>query len=87
MALLSTLFGEHRLLIQSSGVTDKFHRSIKVEVEHLDKKQARGKARRIIESTEDKDDVIKRYRRIESLFRQLQVSSRSLITRSCLTDR
>jgi hypothetical protein len=86
-AVSSTSFGEQRLLIQSSGVADRFRRSIEVEVGHLNKKQARGKGRWIIESTEDKDDVIKRYRRIESLFRHLQVSSRSLITRTCLTDR
>jgi hypothetical protein len=83
----STFFGEQRLLIQSSGVTDMFHRSIEVEVGHLNKKQARGKGRWIIESTEDRGDVIKRYRRIESLFRHLQVSNRSLITRAGLTDR
>jgi hypothetical protein len=74
-AVWSTFFGEHRPLIQSSGVINKFHRSIEVEVKHLNERQARGKGRRIIEAMEDKDDVIKRYRRIESLFRQLQVSS------------
>jgi hypothetical protein len=64
----------------------RFHRSIEVEVEYLNRKQVRGKARRIMESTKDKGDTIKCYRRIESLFRHLQVSSSSLITCACLTD-
>ena len=36
--------------------------------------QEHGRVRQIFEAPQNQEDVIKRYRRIESLFRQLQVS-------------
>jgi len=54
---------------------DKLCRSIKVELTHIGQQQDRGKITRIVEANRDKGDIIQRYRRIESLFRQLQVST------------
>lgn len=50
-------------------------RSIEKEVNQIKKKQGRGGGQPLLESARDKDDVIQRYRRIEALFRQLQVSN------------
>jgi hypothetical protein len=81
VAVSPASFGEHRLPIRPSSVDDKLHRSIDAEVAHIIKQQARGKGRQIIESSDDKADVIKRYRAIDSLVRQLQVSTQTFITR------
>ena len=79
-AVLPVFFGEYLSLIHLFGLGVNVHSSVEAEVEHIMKQQARGKARRIIESTQDTGDVIKRYRVIESLIRQLQVSTRPFIT-------
>jgi hypothetical protein len=60
---------------QASRVSDKRCRSIKAELTHISQQQDRGKVMRTVEATQDQGDVIQRYRRIESLFRQLQVST------------
>ena len=62
------------------------HSSVEAEVAHITKQQARGKARQMIESTQDTGDVIKRYRVIDSLVRRLQVSIWPFITRVELTE-
>jgi len=63
------------MLAHASGVSDKPCRSIKAELTHIAQQQDRGKIMRTVEANEDQGDVIQRYRRIESLFRQLQVST------------
>ena len=75
-AALPAFFGEYPSLIHLFGLGVSFHSSVEAEVSHINKQQVHGKARRIIESTQDTGDVIKRYRAIESLVRQLQVSTR-----------
>lgn len=51
------------------------YRSIEAQVTHIDKQRRRGKGKRVIEATKDKDDIVKNYRQIEKLFRRLQVST------------
>jgi hypothetical protein len=45
----------------------------------ITEKQNRGAGRRLIEASNDEQDVIWHYRRIESLFRQLQVGHLSVM--------
>ena len=54
----------------------KFHRTINAELTYIGQQQERGKIMRTVEANQDKGDIIQRYRRIESLFRQLQVNTR-----------
>ena len=63
------------MLAHVSGISDRLSRSIEAEVTHIRDQQDRGKMRRIVEANQDQGDVIQRHRRIESLFRQLQVST------------
>ena len=70
------------MLAQASGVSDKLCRSIKMELIHIGQQQDRSKIMRTIEANQDQGDVIQRYRRIESLFRQLQVSTRRFVSRA-----
>ena len=72
------------MLVQASGVSDKPCRSITAELRHIGQQQDRGKIMRTVEANQDQGDVIQRYRRIESLFRQLQVSTRHLISSLCI---
>jgi len=62
------------MLSEASGVSHEPSRSIKAELRHIAQQQDRGKIIRIVGANEDKGDVFQRYRKIESLFRQLQVS-------------
>jgi len=55
-------------------VTYSTPRSIDKELTEIKNQLDRGKFKRAIEATEDQDDVIKRYRKIDSLFRRLLVS-------------
>jgi hypothetical protein len=75
-AALHALWSECQMLAQVLGVTDKPCRSIKAELTHISQQQDRGKIMRTVEATQDQGDIIQRYRRIDSLFRQLQVSTR-----------
>ncbi|KAB5592702.1 Vegetative incompatibility protein HET-E-1 [Ceratobasidium theobromae] len=54
--------------------------SIEAQVAHIDKKRGGSKTKRILESTEDKEDVIECYRKIAALFQRLQcdISLRTL---------
>jgi hypothetical protein len=70
------------MLAQASCVSDKLCRSIEAELTHIGQQQDRGKIMRTIEANQDQGDVIQRYRRIESLFRQLQVSTRQFVSRT-----
>ena len=45
------------------------------EVKSVGYKQDRGVGIRIVEANEDSGDILQRYRRIESLFRQLQAGT------------
>ncbi|KAB5588539.1 hypothetical protein CTheo_8022 [Ceratobasidium theobromae] len=47
-------------------------RSIDTQVSHIAQKRGRSKGKRLLESREDQDDVIKCYREIERLFQELQ---------------
>jgi len=51
-----------------------FCRSIEEEVTEIKQMQEHGSARQIFEAPQNQEDMIKRYRRIGLLFRQLQVS-------------
>ena len=55
------------MLIQSSAGADNTNRLIEVEVAEILRKQDHG---------QDRADVMERYHRIVSLFRQLEVSTR-----------
>jgi len=72
------------MLAQASGVSDKPCRSIKAELTHIGQQQDRSKTMRIVEADRDQGDVIQQYRRIESLFRQLQVSIQPFIYNPCI---
>jgi hypothetical protein len=72
------------MLAQASGVSDKTCRSIKAELVHINQQQDRSKIMRTVEANQDQGDVVQRYRRIESLFRQLQVSIRTSISNPCI---
>ena len=74
-AALYASWSEYQMLAQASGVSDKPCRSIKAELTHIAQQQDRGKIMRTVGANQDQGDVIHRYRRIESLFRQLQVST------------
>ena len=50
-------------------------RLITNEVRFVGYKQDRGVAIRIVEANGDSGDIIQRYRRVESLFRQLQAGT------------
>jgi hypothetical protein len=64
------------MLAHASDISDKPCRLIKAELTHISQQQDRGKIMRTVEASQDQGDVIQRYRRVESLFRQLQVSTR-----------
>ncbi|KAF8695646.1 WD40 repeat-like protein, partial [Rhizoctonia solani] len=49
---------------------------IKREAEEIENKVGRGTGRRMVMANADGEDLVRRYRRIESLFRQLQQKSR-----------
>ena len=68
------------MLAHVSGISYKLCRSIEAEVTHIRDQQDRGKIIRTLEANQDQGDVIQRYRRIESLFRQLQVSVRQFVS-------
>lgn len=75
MAALRAFYCKHETSIRQLRCTDNHYRSIDEEVKDIGEKRDRGRMMRIIEANQDTGDVIQRYRRIESLFRQLQVSN------------
>ena len=83
-AALHALWSECHILAQASGVSDKHCRSIKAELVQIGQQQDRGKIMRTVEANQDQGDVVQRYRRIESLFRQLQVNTRPFIYKPCI---
>ncbi|KAF4615152.1 hypothetical protein D9613_003384 [Agrocybe pediades] len=54
-----------------SGSVARIVQSIDEELDQIKDKLGRGKLKRAIEASEDKDDILKRYRKIDSLFRLL----------------
>jgi hypothetical protein len=56
----------------------KVRSAIEEQVEHIQRKQKRAKGRSLVNALEDEEDMIGCYRRIEALFRQLQVSVHGL---------
>lgn len=54
-------------------MSEVMYRSIHEQVRLINDKQTRGTARRLVEAEHDADVLLKCYRRIEALFRQLQV--------------
>lgn len=60
---------------EGSGINEQFCRSIDTEVKEILKKQERNKFVRALEANQDQGDILQRYRRIESFFRQIQVST------------
>ena len=82
-ATLRTLWSMYRILAQKFALINQPHRSIEDEVKSVGYKKDRGVGIRIVEANGDVGDILQRYRRIESLFRQLQVSTQLVI--SCAT--
>jgi len=62
------------VFIQPSAGADNINRLIVAEVEEIRRKQDHGEGVQPLISIQDKADVIERYHRIVSLFRQLGVS-------------
>lgn len=60
-------------LNESNSVSNKVHRGIEQQAKLIYQKQKRGAGSRLLEAITDEDEVIKHYRKIESLFRRLQV--------------
>ena len=69
------------ILAQASDVGNKLCRSINAELTHISQQQDRDKITRTVHANQDQGDVLQRYRKIESLFRQLQVSTRQFMAR------
>ena len=74
----STLQRMYQILTLEFALIGRPHSLIKKEVEFVGYKQDRGVWIRIVEANKDTGDIVQRYRRIESLFRQLQVSAQLL---------
>jgi hypothetical protein len=74
-AALHALWSQYLILTQVSRVSDMSCRFIEAELTYIGEQQDRGKIIRTVEANQDQGDVIQRYRKIESLFRQLQVST------------
>ncbi|KAG6823679.1 hypothetical protein H0H92_009376, partial [Tricholoma furcatifolium] len=55
-----------------TGSVAHIAKSIQEEVDYILKRQAHGRARQILEATENQGDVIKHYHMIGTLFSQLQ---------------
>lgn len=53
----------------------RLRRGIEEQAKMINKKHERGIGRRLMEARTDEDDIVNHYRKIEFLFRQLQVSS------------
>jgi uncharacterized protein (UPF0128 family) len=54
-------------------MTDKAQREIEREAKQIEKKTKRGAGKRVIATKADEEDLMRRYRRIQWLFQQLQV--------------
>jgi len=63
------------VLIQSSAGADDTNRLIVAEVKEIRQKQDHGEGVQLLIHIQEKADVIERYHRIVSLFRQLEVST------------
>ena len=61
------------MLARASYISDNICRSLEAEVTHIRQQQDRGKITRTVAANQDQGEVLQRYQRIESLFRQLQV--------------
>ncbi|KAF8749270.1 WD40 repeat-like protein [Rhizoctonia solani] len=59
---------------QVHAKADTVHRSIERESNEIKSKTQRGTGRRVLMASADEQDLMRRYRRIQSLFRQLQNS-------------
>ncbi|KAF8746895.1 WD40 repeat-like protein, partial [Rhizoctonia solani] len=55
-------------------MSDRDISAIERQAEEIKKKRGRGKERRLQQASSDEEDVMRHYRRIESLFRQLQAN-------------
>ena len=68
------------MLALDFALIDKPGRSVEEEARFIRRQLERGVLMRTVEANQDTGDVVWRYRRIESLFRQLQVSIRPLMS-------
>ncbi|KAF8715288.1 ribosomal large subunit assembly, partial [Rhizoctonia solani] len=66
-------------------LADRETSGIEKQAKEIKKKKERGTARRLLEASSDEEDVMRHYRRIQSLFRQLQANL-SMITWSVAND-
>ena len=65
----------YQILTLEFALIDRACRLIEDEVKSVGYKQDRGVGIRIVEANGDSGDILQRYRRIESLFRHLQVGT------------
>ncbi|KAF8670679.1 WD40 repeat-like protein, partial [Rhizoctonia solani] len=56
------------------ALADRETSGIEKQAKEIKKKRERGTARRLLEASSDEEDVMRHYRRIQSLFRQLQAN-------------
>ena len=70
-----TLPSMYQILTMEFALINRPCRSIEGEVKSVGYKQDRGVGIRIVEANGDSGDILQRYRRIESLFRRLQVGT------------
>ena len=70
-----TLPSMYQILTMEFALINRPCRSIEDEVKSVGYKQDRGVGIRIVEANGDSGDILQRYRRIESLFRRLQVGA------------
>jgi uncharacterized protein (UPF0128 family) len=59
-------------------MTDKAQSEIEREAKEIEKKTGRGTGRRMIATKADEEDLMRRCRRIQWLFRQLQVCAHDI---------
>ncbi|KAF9548010.1 WD40 repeat-like protein [Agrocybe pediades] len=71
MADAFTPYAQNLMERDDGGSVARIVKSINEELVQLKDKLGRGKFKRAIEASEDKDDIVKRYRKIDSLFRRL----------------
>ncbi|QRW25631.1 Vegetative incompatibility protein HET-E-1 [Rhizoctonia solani] len=78
LAAMVQLLANYSLVGASREITEKMNgiaEKIKDELESIDKRQSRGATLRILGPSSDDDDLVRRYRKIEQLFRQLQAEA------------
>jgi hypothetical protein len=63
-------------------LSNQVYSGLQEQISHVNEQQKRRGLKRYIETVQDVEDIIRCYRRIETLFRQLQVSTGRIALRS-----